>query len=65
MQKIIMICKFIYFTFIRYAYNFDGVIKYKVPTLTYKIPGVIDVIKDSINGCTVNPGEINQIIKNL
>ncbi len=40
-------------------------IKYKVPTLTYKIPGVIDVIKDNMNGCTVNPGEINQMINKI
>ncbi len=40
-------------------------IKHKVPTLSYKIPGVNDVIKDNINGCSVNCGEINQMINKI
>ena len=67
MQKIITICRLIYITFIYrgYATTLMEAIKHKVPTLTYKIPGVIDVIKDNMNGCTVNPGEINQMINKI
>ena len=38
-------------------------IKHKV-ALTYKIPGLL-IIKDNMNGCTVNPGEINQMINRI
>ncbi len=40
-------------------------IKYKVPTLSYRIPGVTDIIKDNINGCSVNCGEINQMVNKI
>ncbi len=40
-------------------------IKHQVPTLSYRIPGVNDVIKDNINGCSVKSGEINQMINKI
>tara|TARA_B100000767_G_scaffold23719_1_gene21002 strand:+ start:563 stop:1648 length:1086 start_codon:yes stop_codon:yes gene_type:complete len=38
-------------------------IKYDIPSISYKIPGVIDIIKDNINGNSVDIGSI-QLMKN-
>lgn len=40
-------------------------INHKIPTLSYQIPGVNDVIKDNINGSSVKPGDINQMINKI
>lgn len=36
-------------------------IKYDIPTISYKIPGVIDIIKDEINGSSVQVGDIHNM----